>query len=175
MIFQLIAMHAENGPGVLSRINKRSGELEAVLFDVPDDDIESLGFTHLGDLIATTGDDGITQVGTNTFILLDVNEGYSIILASLDEYSVDFESIDCFHSIIKDEPKLLCQAVLELPRELQTTSYEAEEVITDKGILNYTAFGADIIINASKSVRFENVLISKNCNLEVDIDTNLCD
>jgi len=171
----LIAANAENGPGALSILDKTTGFLEGSLYDFADDDVESLGFAHLGELYATTGDDGYTQQSPNTFIFIDVISATTVTLDYIDNDSpidVDFESFDCFHSALNVQP--LCQAVLQLPEEIVTNTYTAETVTTDKDILNFTAIDADIKINASESVTLENVLISKNCDFFIDVDPNIC-
>jgi len=167
---ELVAMHAQNGPGIITQLNKKNADISAVLYDLPDDDVESLGFTHLGDLFATTGDDGITQQNSNTFILIDINEGITTTLIEIDQSSinVDFESFDCFHAIIRDQPQQLCQTELQLPREIQSGIYKAEEITSDKDMLNYTGFSAEVSIIASKSVTLNNILLSNNCNLSID-------
>jgi len=132
---ELFAMHAENGPGAISTINKLNGEINSVIFDIPDDDVESLGFTFLGELYATTGDNGITQVNSNTFIFVDFYNGTTTILSPISETEpgdVDFESFDCFHKALPNSsisemstfiysPKNRCKDTIQFNISTQNT------------------------------------------------------
>lgn len=96
----LYAIHAENGPGTISNIDQLTGQITAVIYDLPDDDVEGLGFTYLGELYGTTGGNGVTQQNSNTFIFIDLLSGSTTTLSfisSMNPLDVDFESFDCFH------------------------------------------------------------------------------
>jgi len=97
---ELYAIHAENGPGTISTLDKLSGDISSVVYDIPDDDVEGLGFSYLGELYATTGDNGITQQNSNTFIYVDIFNATTTTLSPISympPIDVDFESFDCFH------------------------------------------------------------------------------
>jgi len=51
---QLVAIQNQDGPGVITELDVLTGEVIAILYDLPDDDVEGLGFTYLGELYATT-------------------------------------------------------------------------------------------------------------------------
>ncbi len=95
---QMVAIQNQDGPGVITELDVLTGEIIAVIYDLPDDDVEGLGFTYLGELYATTGDNGSTQLNSNTFIFIDLQAGTTETLIFIDENgpNVDFESFDCF-------------------------------------------------------------------------------
>jgi len=84
------------GPGVISAINPVNGFIEAVLFDVDEDNIEGLAFTMLGELYAISGDSGPTGP-QNAFIYIDLQNQTTDILPFPDPTGVfvDFEALDC--------------------------------------------------------------------------------
>ena len=94
---QLFAIQNQDGPGTITELNILTGEVEAVIYDLPDDDVEGLGFTYLGELYATTGDNGSTQQASNSFIFIDLAAGTTLPLLPIDPtgVEVDFESFDC--------------------------------------------------------------------------------
>jgi len=171
----LFAVHAENGPGVLSLINKTNGYLENVVYDFSDDDVESLGFTHLGELYATTGDNGFTQQNQNTFIYIDVVSTNTLTLSYIDNtmpIDVDFESFDCFHKNISIQPK--CVPEINFSGIINSGEYVAEIITTNEKIRSFTTSGSDIKCKASDSVTLQNILISQGCDFSIDVDIDLC-
>jgi len=94
---ELFAIQNQDGPGLISILDKLNGSLDAVVFDTPDEDLEGLGFNGYGELFATSGDNGATG-SQNTFIRIDYLNGSSEVLLPIDPTGedVDFESFDCF-------------------------------------------------------------------------------
>lgn len=94
---ELFALQNQDGPGTLTELNTQTGELVRKVFDLPDDDVEGLGFNYLGELYGTTGDQGASLAG-NTFILIDFVTGITTKLPPIDPTGIeeDFESFDCF-------------------------------------------------------------------------------
>jgi len=104
---KLYAIQNQDGPGTISEIDPVTGQLIQVVFDISADDVEGLGFTYLGELYATTGDNGICDPMNpfdascyNTFIYIDLQNSTTQILNFIDPtgVEVDFESFDCFTS-----------------------------------------------------------------------------
>jgi len=105
---QLFAIQNQDGPGTITELNPVNGSVESVILDISDDDVEGLGFTYLGELYATTGDNGSTQVQSNSFIFINLGAGTTQVLNPIDPddgiapapgfpggEEVDFESFDC--------------------------------------------------------------------------------
>lgn len=171
----LFAVHAENGPGVLSILDKTNGYLNAVVYDFPNDDVESLGFTYLGELYATSGDNGYTGVGNNSFIYIDVNAASTINLSYIDIKSpidVDFESFDCFHKATSIQPN--CTPQINFSGIINSGEYIAETITTNEEIRSFTTIDADIECKASDYVLLQNILVSKGCDFSINIDADLC-
>ncbi len=95
---QLFAMQNQDGPGILTELDPTSGDVVSIIYDVPDDDMEGIGFTYLGELYGTTGDNGSTQLNSNTFIHIDLQASSTTTLSFIDPSGreVDFEAFDCF-------------------------------------------------------------------------------
>ena len=94
---ELYAIQNQDGPGLITIINALNGELGAVVYDTPDDDLEGLGFNGYGELFATSGNNGSTG-SQNSFIAIDYLNSSSQVLSAIDPTgeNVDFESFDCF-------------------------------------------------------------------------------
>lgn len=104
---KLFAIQNQDGPSTITEIDPLTGRVIQVVFDIPDDDVEGLGFTYFGELYATTGDNGICSPGDpsdisclNNFIYIDLENGTTTVLNVIDPTNthVDFESFDCFTS-----------------------------------------------------------------------------
>lgn len=92
---ELYAISNQDGPGTITWIDEKNGNLIANLFDTNKDDIEGLGFSYTGKLYATMGDNG---TGGNEFLELALDTQTETVLPYPDatgEY-VDFEAFDCF-------------------------------------------------------------------------------
>jgi len=96
----LYAIQNQDGPGLISELNKFDGTVEQVIIDFPDDDVEGLGITYLSELYATTGDNG-TSGSQNTFIFIDILNSTTTTLNAIDPTgsAVDFESFDCLTGV----------------------------------------------------------------------------
>jgi len=95
---QLLAIQNQDGPGVITELDVLTGEIISIIYDLPDNDVEGLGFTYLGELYATTGDNSPNMENRNTFIYIDLRTNTTETLIFIDEDgpNVDFESFDCF-------------------------------------------------------------------------------
>jgi len=93
----LYAIQNQDGPGLITELNQFDGSVEQVIIDFPDDDVEGLGISFLGELYATTGDNAATG-SQNAFIFIDIINGRTTMLNEIDPTgeAVDFESFDCF-------------------------------------------------------------------------------
>jgi len=103
---ELFAVQNQDGPSTITQIDPLTGKIIEVTFDIPNDDVEGLGFTYLGELYATTGDNGICGNDPsdasclNTFIYIDLVSQQTNTLNFIDPTGTefDFESFDCFTS-----------------------------------------------------------------------------
>jgi len=95
---QLFALQNQDGPGAISVINSLTGEVEAFIFDLPDDDLESLGFNSLGQLYGTIGDNGTLEESSNILVYIDLASAITKTIGKIDPDNerVDFEAFDCF-------------------------------------------------------------------------------
>jgi len=97
---ELFALNSQDGIGVLTQLNPQTGEILRLVYNLPEDDVEGIGFNYLGELYGTTGNNGSTG-SSNNFILIDyIAEGTSL-LSPIDTTGVekDFESFDCLSCI----------------------------------------------------------------------------
>lgn len=101
---ELLAFQNQNGPGLITSIEATNGLLQDVGFDIPDDIVEGLGFTALGELYATTGENGFCDPYDptdnsckNTLVYIDMAGQSTTILSGIDPTGMNsnFESIDC--------------------------------------------------------------------------------
>ena len=60
------------------------------------DDMEGLGFTYLGELFGSTGNNGPNPNDSNRFYNIDINTGLATEINGISDVRVDFESFDCF-------------------------------------------------------------------------------
>lgn len=98
---QLFAIQNQNGPGVITEINKFDGKKEQIIYDLSEDDIEGLGFSGYGNLYGTTGDS--SDVPSSLIAIDFVNsstEGLDPIDPSLPNGIGDFESFDCLSDYV---------------------------------------------------------------------------
>lgn len=104
---KLYALQNFDGPSTITQIDPLTGKVIDVVFDIPNDDVEGLGFTYLGELYATTGDNGNCTPEDpsdisclNNFVYIDAENGTTTVLNVIDPTGVhvDFESFDCFTS-----------------------------------------------------------------------------
>lgn len=84
------------GPGVISIIDPVSGYLDAIVFDIDEDNIEGLGFSMFGELYASVDDDG-PNGPQNSILYIDLAFISTTVLEFPDPTGtiVDFEAIDC--------------------------------------------------------------------------------
>jgi len=82
----------------ITELNPMNGQVESVILDLTDRDVEGIGFTYLGELYGTIGDDGRTIQSSNTFIFIDLAAGSTTTLNYIDPTGqhTDFEAFDCF-------------------------------------------------------------------------------
>jgi len=99
---ELYAIQNQDGPGTITILNPVDGTVETTIFDLNDKDIEGLGFTYLGELYATGGDNasgdcGAAGVVNNAFIYIDLQNQTTEVQPFPDPTNtfVDFESFDC--------------------------------------------------------------------------------
>jgi len=94
----LFALQNQDRFGTITQLNPLNGQIEAVIFDIPDEDVEGLGFTYLGELYGTIGDNGETQLSSNVFIFFDLNGSSTTTLNFIDPTNqhTNFEAFDCF-------------------------------------------------------------------------------
>jgi len=113
---ELFALQNDGPFGTITNLDPQTGAINAVIYDFyvdyyvvdSDDneiyvdyisDVEGLGFSYLGELFVTTGNNGKTEITNNAFMFIDIkNENTIIINKNIDETgaAVDFESFDCF-------------------------------------------------------------------------------
>jgi len=93
---ELYAIQNQDGPGIITIINPVDGRVENDIYDLDEDDIEGLGFTYLGELYATSGNNGTTGA-QNSFLYIDLTGPSTTVLEFPDPTGedVDFESFDC--------------------------------------------------------------------------------
>jgi len=93
---QMFAIQNQDGPGIITLINKTDGSIENEVFDLNEDDVEGLGFSGYGFLYGSTGDD--SDVPSSIIEIDFINfetEGLDAIDESLPGGIGDFESFDC--------------------------------------------------------------------------------
>jgi len=95
---QLFAIHNLGGSGELTQLDPLNGQVLAVIYSPPDDDLQGIGFTYFGELYVTSGDNGNTMQNSNTFIQIDLQASSSTTLNFIDPTNQhkDFEAFDCF-------------------------------------------------------------------------------
>jgi len=94
---ELLAIQSQaDGPCLITIINPNFGYVEAVIFDVDEDNLEGLAFTMFGELYAISGDSGSTS-SQNTFIYIDLQSQTTVVLPFPDQTGTyaDFEALDC--------------------------------------------------------------------------------
>jgi len=96
---QLFAIQNQNGPGVITEIDKFDGRIEEEIYDLSVDDIEGLGFTGYGNLYGTTGDNSDVA---SSLIAIDYINKSTAQLAPIDPNLPvgDFESFDCLSDYV---------------------------------------------------------------------------
>jgi len=186
---ELFAIQNQDGPSTITQINPQTGKLISVVFDVEEDDLEGLGFTYLGELYATTGDNGVCVddlIGRsciNKFVYIDLVNSTTTILNSIDPtgIAVDFESFDCFTSfndlaltnrLDASTPKVIApgdQITFQLTvynqggfdnHEITLTDYIPEGLILDD--INWTQSG-------NKATRMINTVLKQGTSTTIPI------
>jgi len=138
---ELYAIQNYDGPSTITIINPKSGKLEHNLFDVNIKDIEGLTFSALGELYATTGDNGSPP---NSFIHIDLN---GLLTTTALNYidptgqNLDFESLDC----ITGRNDLALSMVLSNPAPSEPF-YAGDDVTFSITIYNQGDFDNDSIL-----------------------------
>jgi len=98
---QLFAIQNQNGPGVVTEVDKFDGRIESRIFDLSEDDIEGFGFSGYGYLYGTTGDS--SDVPSSLIAINFVNlstQGLASIDPTLPNGIGDFESFDCLSDYV---------------------------------------------------------------------------
>lgn len=114
----LFAIHNHDGcDAIVSELNMRTGQIEAIIYDTPDADLGGLGFTYLGELYATSGKNGSTQRNSNTFIFIDLYAGSTTTLTFIDENRqyTDFGAFDCFTAYVDLALKMEVDPTIQQP------------------------------------------------------------
>jgi len=96
---KLYAIHNRFNYGVITEINPVSGEILFITFDLSEDNVEGIGFSYLGDLYATIGDEGDQCVCyQDDFFYINLSDATSEYIGPIDStgYEIDFEAFDCF-------------------------------------------------------------------------------
>jgi len=91
--YDLIALHVQNGYSVISKLNKRTGEVEEILFNSYSA-FTDIAFDNLGNLYATIGDSNNAQ--SNTFMLINTEFGTESIVNNIGvslNPPLDFQSL----------------------------------------------------------------------------------
>jgi len=96
---QLNAVQNQNGPGIITKINKFDGTIEQEIYDLNEDNVKGLGFTGYSNLIGTTGDNGAIP---NSTILVEFINFYAVNLGPIDPSlsNSDFEGFDCLSDYV---------------------------------------------------------------------------
>jgi len=88
---QLFAIQTQDARSIITEIEPQSGDVIDVIYDLEEEYVEGLGFTQLGELFATTGND------SSSFLYLDIAASQTIPLFPIDVTgeNTGFGSFDC--------------------------------------------------------------------------------
>jgi len=91
LTYDLVALHSQNGQTTISNLNKRTGEIESVLYN-SNSPFSDISYDASGNLFAIIGDSNNTQ--SNTFVFINVDAGTESILPNItSDPAFNFQSL----------------------------------------------------------------------------------
>ncbi len=148
---QLFATQNQGNSRVtITELNPANGQLEAVIYSSPGNDVQGLGISYLGELYGTIGNNGATPIDINTFIFIDIRAATKEILTFIDQNNqyTDFEAFDCFTAYVDLALKMEVKPNTQQPVNIgETVSFlitiynQGKFLNTDISITNYIPNG----------------------------------
>jgi len=95
---QLFANQTQYGFSTITELNPMNGKVEAIILALTDNDVEGIGFTYIGELYGTIGDNAYDVETRNSFIFIDLQTACTKTLNFIDptDQHTNFEAFDCF-------------------------------------------------------------------------------
>lgn len=150
---EMFAIQNQNGPGIVTIIDRNDGSIENNIYDFNEDHIEGLGFSGYGILYGSTGDESDLA---SSLIAIDFHSRSTsdagIIDDSLPNGVGDFESFDCVSDYVDLalDAKTINQGVFSIGDivEIDVTIYNQGTIEIDKlEMTTHLATGLTLISN----------------------------
>lgn len=158
--YKLYAVHAtENSNSILSVIDSENGTIDNVVYDIYENNLQSLSFTANTDLYGTIS--AITP-SEDKLLYIDYKAGNVTVIANLD-----FKCMDCFHQSVNFGSCANEMSILE--NTIASGLYQSITLNDDADIVNIVAENSTVVFAAKESINLQNIEIPANCDLALEI------